>query len=279
MMRTFFGFAALWTSLVLSLPFLLPLLPLSLPGLRKARDRYVQQVTSVWARFILLVCGVNVETRGLNRLPDEGNICFVSNHQSYFDIPIIMACIPRMIGFIAKKELRFMPFLSIWMRVLGCLFLDRKNPRQAVEIIQAGAREIEAGRAKLIFPEGTRSRGDAMGPIRAGALKLAFRSRSFVVPLTVNGSYRLYEEPGRISPGRVTLTVHEPVLTEGLSREEQHQTARRIAEVIASALPAPPPQRSEQESQRRPPGAASLLNAASPAENYSGSDSRNSQRS
>ena len=250
MIRTKLFFAVLWISLLLSMPFLLPLLVLSLPGLRRAKERYVHAVSSTWARFVLFLGGVKVEVRGMERLPEAQNLCIVANHQSYFDIPLIMASIPRLVGFIAKKELRYVPFISSWMRAMGCLFIDRKSARQALAVIEEGAREIEAGKAKLVFPEGTRSRSSAMGPIRAGALKLAFRSNSYVVPVTIDGSYRLLEEHETLVPGRVTLTIHEPISTAGLDRNGQQEATRTIAATLASALP-----------------------------DYSGRDSKNSQRS
>jgi 1-acyl-sn-glycerol-3-phosphate acyltransferase len=253
MLRTIVALTLFWIFLLLSMPFLLPLLPLSLPGLEKGRQRYVLAIATVWARFVLLLGGVRVEVHGLERLPEAENICFVANHQSYFDIPLIMARIPRLIGFIAKKELRYVPFLSSWMRAMGCLFLDRGNPRQAREVYARAVEDVKAGRSKMVFPEGTRSRGPEIGRFKTGALKLAFRSESLVVPISIDGSYRLLEEHGKITPGTVVLTVHEPVSVAGLSREEQQQTTRRIEATIAAALPAA-------------------------GKGYSGRDSRNSQR-
>ncbi len=237
MIRTYLILIVFWIFMLFSLFFFIPYLPLLLPGLSKAREAYVLAMTRFWARFVIFLTGGSVEVRGLENLPAERNLCFVSNHQSYVDIPVVMASLPRVIGFIAKKELKHVPILSSWMKTMGCLFLDRKNPRNAIAVFGQAVEELRQGRAKLIFPEGTRSRGDHMGEIRAGALKLPFRSEAIIVPLTIDGTYRLFEGSGKVSKGNVVLTIHPPVPTAGLSKEEQKHTAKLIETVIAEPLP------------------------------------------
>lgn len=236
MLRTVLFFTAFWIVMLLSLLFLVPLLFLSLPGLRRAREAYVLAVTRFWAKYVLFSGGARIEVKGLENLPEEKNICIVANHQSYYDIPVIMASIPRIVGFVAKKELRYMPFISTWMKQIGCIFLDRTNPRQALEAFELGARQIRDGRAKIIFPEGTRSRGGAMGAFKPGALKLAFKADAVIVPVSLNGTYRLLEEQGNIRPARAVLTVHPPVSAAGLGREAQNRVSAEIAALLASAL-------------------------------------------
>ncbi|MFO7848496.1 MAG: lysophospholipid acyltransferase family protein [Spirochaetia bacterium] len=236
MVRTILFYTLFWIFMIFSLLFFIPYLTLSLPGLGKAKERFVLSITRFWAKSVIFITGSKVEVRGLENLPEEKNICFVSNHQSYFDIPVLMASIPRIVGFMAKKELKSVPLLSSWMKTIGCIFMDRKNPREAIEKFEKGAEEIRAGRAKLIFPEGTRSRGGEMGPIRAGALKLAFRSDAVIVPITIDGTYHLLEEHHKISSGEIVLTVHPPISAAGLSREQQKETAEEVAKRIAAPL-------------------------------------------
>ncbi len=236
MIHTTLALTTFWVFMLFSLLFYIPFIPLSLPGLRVMKERYVLTIPRLWARFVLSLAGAKLEIRGMENLPEEKNICFVSNHQSYFDIPVVMASLPRIVGFMAKKELKYMPFISSWMKTIGCLFLDRKNPRQAVKVFEEGARQIRRGKAKLIFPEGTRSRGGAMAQIRAGALKLAFRSDATVVPLTIDGSYHLFEEKGVMQSAEVVLTIHPPISVAGLSREDQKKVASEIESQIAGPL-------------------------------------------
>jgi 1-acyl-sn-glycerol-3-phosphate acyltransferase len=237
MIRSCLILTAFWIFMLFSLLFFIPYLPLLLPGLSSLREAYVLTLTRFWARFIIFLTGGKLELRGQENLPEERNLCFVANHQSYVDIPVVMASLPRVIGFIAKKELKHVPILSSWMKTMGCLFLDRKNPRQAITVFNQAVEELRRGKAKLIFPEGTRSKGDRMGEIHAGALKLPFRSEAIIVPLTIDGTYHLFEESKRVSNGKVVLTIHPPVHAAGLSKEEQKNTAKLLESIIAGPLP------------------------------------------
>ncbi len=236
MVRTIYTLTLFWIFMVFSLLLYIPFIPLSIPGLHGTRERYVLAISRMWARYVLFLGGIQLEIRGLEHIPPDKNICFVSNHQSSFDIPVVMASLPRVIGFMAKKELKYIPFLSSWMKTIGCLFLDRKNPRQAIKVFEEGARQIREGRAKLIFPEGTRSRDGRMKPIRSGALKLAFRSDATVVPLTIDGTFHRFEETGKMRAGNVRLTIHPPISVAGLNREQQKEAAAEIERQIAAPL-------------------------------------------
>lgn len=237
MLRTIFFFTIFWILMILSLLLLIPLIPLSLPPLSRQKEGYVLAITGWWARIVLKSGGVSTEVRGLEHLPEEHSLCFVANHQSYFDIPLIMATIPRIIGFVAKKELRFLPLVNIWMVQIGCVFLDRSSPRQALEVFARGAESIRRGRAKLIFPEGTRSKNGAMGPAKPGALRLAFMSGATVVPITLDGSRKLLEQEGKITPGKVVITIHPPLSANIAAKAEQRQFTDQVMDTIASALP------------------------------------------
>jgi len=236
MVRTILFFTAFWVMMLLSMLFLLPIPFLYLFATVKRRV-YVLAITRAWARILVYSCGINIEVQGLEHLPEADNLCFVSNHQSYLDIPVIMASVPKIIGFVAKKELRYVPFLSSWMKQIGCIFLDRKNPKQALRLFDLGAEDIRSGHAKLIFPEGTRNKASGMGPVRAGAMKLPFRAEALIVPITIDGTRRLLEAEGKVRSGKVHLTIHPPIPSKGLAREEQKRLTEEIVGQIASALP------------------------------------------
>ena len=74
----------------------------------------------------------------------------------------------------------------------------------------------------MIFPEGTRSKGGLHHEFKAGSFKLAFLSQSPIVPLTIEGSYKVFEEKKTISRGNtIYITVHDPIPTAELSPAEK----------------------------------------------------------
>jgi 1-acyl-sn-glycerol-3-phosphate acyltransferase len=76
-----------------------------------------------------------------------------------------------------------------------------------------------------------------MGTFKAGSLKLATKSEAQIVPLTINGTYRMFEETMRFKPSDITLTIHPPVKTAGMSADEQNELPDKIQTIIKSALP------------------------------------------
>src|SRR6056297_593638 len=227
MLHSFMFYLKFWIFMILSLVMVLPLYFFKLFRLKKLEDSFVLWASTGWARFVLRITPAEVVVHGFENLPNDGNLCFVANHQSAYDIPLIMAVIPKNIGFIAKQELTFLPFISTWMREMQCVFIDRKKPRRAVKQLEKGVKNLKEGHSMVIFPEGTRSRSSTMGNFHTGSLKIAFRAESTIVPITIKDTYTLREEHNRITPGKVELFIHEPIPTAGLSPEEKRNLGTR----------------------------------------------------
>ena len=86
---------------------------------------------------------------------------------------------------------------------------------------EAGAL-LARGEGVIVFPEGTRSKGDAMGEFKHGAFKMAFAAGAPVVPVVIDGSYKIMEANHNLMcPGHVTMTVLPPIETAGLDRAAQ----------------------------------------------------------
>ncbi len=236
-MRTFFTFAYIVTSLVLSIPFGIIFLLLNLLGVARAFDWLLIGIVRLWASGVLLCTGSSVRVEGLDKVPRKGAVCFVGNHQGNVDILLLLSRLPRVAGFVTKKEAIFFPLINMWILAIGGLFLDRGSPRKAIESFKKGAAAIRAGRALIIFPEGTRSRGTAMGDFHPGSLKLALMADALVVPFTVNGSWQVWEEKKRIAPAKLSVVFHDPIDTATLDSEGKKALAERVRGVIAAGLP------------------------------------------
>ena len=84
-----------------------------------------------WAfRVIIVLSGTKVNVIGRENIPDDRAVLYVGNHRSYFDIVIGYTLIKGQCGFVAKKEMEKIPLLSIYMKYLHCLFLDRENIKE-----------------------------------------------------------------------------------------------------------------------------------------------------
>ena len=178
-----------------------------------------------------------VNVHGLENIP-EGPVLFVSNHQSNMDIAIICGFIDKPKGFIAKKELKKLPLINKWITLAGSIYLDRENPRKSMEGILEGIKTLKNGHSLVVFPEGTRSRGDKMGEFKSGSFKLATKSKVPIVPLTIDGTYRVMEANKiLIKPSNLNFYVHKPIYTDKLSKEEIAKLPETVEHIIRSKLP------------------------------------------
>jgi 1-acyl-sn-glycerol-3-phosphate acyltransferase len=236
MLRTLAFFAYLVVLMMLTL-LLFPLLWfLRAIGGSRAYDRAVGMITGGWARHLLWFGGVPVDVDRRARSPREGPLCVVANHQGDADILLVVGFVPRLVGFIAKRELTRLPVISWWMRAMHCVFIERSSARKALAAIDQAVGRIRHGQAMILFPEGTRSRGREMARFKPGSMKLAQDAEAPILPVTIDGTYRLFEQGGVITPARVRLTLHPIVPAGTVSRLSRRDLAARLEETIRAPL-------------------------------------------
>ncbi|MEJ5283561.1 MAG: lysophospholipid acyltransferase family protein [Brevinematia bacterium] len=202
---------------------------------KKAWEKFFTYFVSLWARLEIAGTGTKVTVKGIEKLP-ESNVVFISNHQGYFDIPLILGYTRRLVGFIAKIELKKIPLLSFWMKRIHCVFIDRKNLRKANEYIDEGVKNLLNGYNMLIFPEGTRSKSNKTLPFKVGSFKLALRSSVPIVPLTIKNTYKMLEETGKIKKANVELIIHDPVYPQTYSEIDKNELVKKVEETIKKPL-------------------------------------------
>lgn len=210
MIRTVFFYSAFVFSTLVST---IPLLLWHFWGLTgsEERQRAVAHKTSLlWARFLVWASGTKVEIVGQENVPKEGPVLFVSNHQSNFDIPVLLGCIDKPKGFLAKVELSKIPVINSWMHKMKCVFIDRQDIRQSLKAINECVEVLKSGQSVVIFPEGTRSKGPEMGIFKKGSLRPVEKTDVPVIPITIMGTYKIMEaNNSKIRPARVRVLISE----------------------------------------------------------------------
>jgi 1-acyl-sn-glycerol-3-phosphate acyltransferase len=237
LLKTILIFVPVVGAVVVLIPIGVLVFILSCLGLKKPVSRFMYGIAQGWARMMIKFSGCAVTVTGRERIPPGGGLCIVSNHGSIFDVVLALAYIGRPFGFIAKKELLYIPLLNMWIYLMGGLFIDRKNIRNAVKTINRGVKRIQAGEAMIIFPEGHRSRGQGLLPFHPGSLKLATQANAPIVPMAVSGSYEFFEKEYRLRPGPIGVSFGVPIATADLPPQDRKQVlADRIRENIAVML-------------------------------------------
>ena len=113
---------------------------------------------------------------GRENIP-AGPCVFVGNHRSYYDIPILLTALDAPHGILAKEELEKIPLLNRWMKLLGCVFVKRDDIRASVKALNDATAIVESGRSFVIFPEGTRYKGEEAARASSKPVPSALPSR------------------------------------------------------------------------------------------------------
>jgi len=141
----------------------------------------------IFSPGILAISLVRVKAKGLENVPNEPAI-YTSNHASQLDIPILCARVNRPMFFIAKIELKKIPILSQYMKIVGMIFVDRKNHERAMSSMRTAIQDIQGGKSIAAFPEGTRTKTGELLQFKKGIFAIAKEGRIPIVPMAIVGS-------------------------------------------------------------------------------------------
>ena len=184
-----------------------------------------QQLRMVQAAFRLMLkmTGARIQVIGEENVPKDRAVLYVGNHKSYFDILLTYSRVPRLTGYVAKKEMESFPILSIWMKRLHCLFLDRKDIKQGLKTILTGIDLIKNGISVCIFPEGTRNKSnDRLLPFKEGSLKMAEKTGCPIIPFAITNSSKLFEDHMPfVRPCNIIIEYGKPIYPAELPKEEK----------------------------------------------------------
>ena len=162
---------------------------------------------------------------------------FAPNHSSYLDILVMLAFLPPDVRFVAKGEIRDMPFMSTLAGRSGQFAFDRSDPqariRQSAEVDAA----LRGGESVVIFPEGTFTALAGIRPFQLGAFKAAVDAQRPICAVSVRGARQILRDKTLLPrPGHVTLTFSPPIAPNPAAGNDWHEIVRlrdETREIIA----------------------------------------------
>ena len=170
-------------------------------------------VQVLWSRSVLWFLLVPIKVTGREHVNPKQSYVFVANHQSFLDVFAVYGWLPNNFKWLMKKEIRKVPFVGTACKVAGHIFVDRSNPRAALQSMEHIKGELVDGISTVIFPEGTRTKTGEMGRFKQGAFKIAMDLNLPVVPLSLKGFH--HAMPARqlfVNPKASTaLHIGEPI--------------------------------------------------------------------
>ncbi|GAA0729764.1 lysophospholipid acyltransferase family protein [Clostridium malenominatum] len=206
-------------------------------GKDKEADEFLKDIYLKWADYIIKKVGIRINIKGEENLPKEGAL-YVANHQSLFDIPVLVAATKVPMGFIAKKELEKTKLISGWMKEVNCIFMDRENVRESLKSINEGVEVLKRGYSLSIFPEGTRTKTGELLEFKKGSMKLGTKAGVPIVPITIDGTIKIREgnESKKIRGAEVNVVIHKPIDPKELDRESLNNLSEIVKDTIAKGF-------------------------------------------
>ena len=203
------------------------------------KGRLPHKAAGAWARSILAASPMDVTVSGLSNIDPAKSYVYMSNHQSNYDIPVLLGHLPVQFRWLAKIELFRIPLFGFAMKRAGYICIDRSNRESAFASLKKAAEIIRNGVSVMIFPEGTRTSDGKIGSFKKGGFVLAIESGVPIIPVIIRGSYSILPKSRLlIKPGKVTVDILAPVETAGYTRETKDRLMEKIRNIMCERVDA-----------------------------------------
>jgi fatty-acyl-CoA synthase len=182
------------------------------------------------ARMMLAAGGVPVTIVGaeiLEQRAKTGPWIFAPNHSSYLDILVMLATLPDNVRFVAKGEIRAMPFVSMLADRSGQFAFDRNDPQARIRQAEEVNAALRSGESVVIFPEGTFTAVAGIRPFQLGAFKAAVDTQRPICAVAVRGARQILRDKTLLPrPGHVTVTFSAPIAPDPAAGDDWHEIVR-----------------------------------------------------
>lgn len=197
----------------------------------------LHKVARFWGKSILFVSRVKMSVKGLSNINPSAPYIYMPNHQSNFDIPVLLGHLTVQFRWLAKVELFKIPIFGRAMRKAGYISIDRNNRASAIKSLNVAANKIKNGVSVLIFPEGTRSRDGKIRPFKKGGFVMAIESGVPIVPVVITGTRSIMAKGKfRVNAGHVNMVIHKPIDTSAYTRETKEALMESVRRVICDGF-------------------------------------------
>ena len=220
--------------------------PGRLPGLfwkmhrfKKHPDQYSEEEKYLYLREffrrVMKSGHIEIEAYGIENIPKENGFMLYANHQGRFDFLAVSSHCDMPVRLVLAKELYRIPLLKQLADCTHSFAMDRQDPKQSVRVILGVIEEVKKGYNYLIFPEGIRSRGEAMGTFHHGSFRPAVKTQCPILPIALIDTYKVLDGKGS-KPVKVQVHYLPPVFYEEYKDMTTVELSAFVQERIGTAL-------------------------------------------
>ena len=174
--------------------------------------------TPIFYRICKIILGpifklyYNPKIIGKENIPKEGSMIIAGNHKHLMDQCLTILATKRFITYMAKKEYFDNKKVAWFFKGNGCIPVDRTKKDDSA--VNRALDVLKSGNAIGIFPEGTRNRTkDLLLPFKFGAVSMAKKTDSYIVPFGITGDYKFRSK-------NLTIRIGKPFKINDMELEE-----------------------------------------------------------
>lgn len=174
-----------------------------------------------------------VSVVGKEKLDRRQAYILVGNHQSMFDILVMLGFMPIRFKWMMKKELARIPLVGYACKCCGFITIDRNSRTGTRHTLEKADELLQRHSSLAMFAEGTRTLTGHLGPFKRGAFKLAVDEQLPIVPLSINGSFEVMPKGRKyVRHYPLRVIIHDPIFPVGTDGAE----VDRLREITRQAV-------------------------------------------
>ena len=202
-----------------------------------SRRRGVNFFTTAFPQLLLAASGVRVNVLGKENLRKQRPAVFLFNHRNNFDGVIVASLVQDNWTAVGKKELQSDPIVGTLGRLVDTVFIDRDNPKAAIESLREAEELTRKGLSVVIAPEGTRLDTRSVGAFKKGPFRLAMSAGVPIVPIVIRNAEAIAaRNASTMNPGSVDVLVYPPLSVADWTLEDLPDRIEEVRQLYVDTL-------------------------------------------
>jgi 1-acyl-sn-glycerol-3-phosphate acyltransferase len=179
-----------------------------------------------WLMFMTLI---RKRAHGAEAIDKSRTYVFVANHRAQFDTILAASALPHAASFLAKSELKKVPFFGYMVKMLA-IMVDRKSKESREKSVRVLVDTLKRGWSIFVFPEGTRNKTDQpLIKFKDGAFSMAIMAQVPILVQTIVGMQKVNAPKGAyLLPGVVDIYWSTPIETTGMTMDDLPMLKERV---------------------------------------------------
>jgi 1-acyl-sn-glycerol-3-phosphate acyltransferase len=199
--------------------------------------QFATEIMRAWGIILLYTFGIRVQVKGEKNLPEVGGGIIVFNHQSHFDIPVLVSTTRKNIRFGAKIELFKIPFFGPAMRAVGTLPIARESRSEVLRVYKEAEKKFAENYIFVLAPEGTRQKEPKIGRFKKGPFGFAINAGVPIIPAVLRGAYAVLPKNSlSINVGKLRRTIYVEFLPPIPTKDLKPESVEALAEKTRSEM-------------------------------------------